>query len=46
MIKAIIFDLDVQTGFQRKANDAIDRIESSGIAFFESYISFVFRDTP
>jgi thymidylate kinase len=36
VIRAIIFDLDVQTGFQRKANDAIDRIESSGIAFFES----------
>ena len=32
----IIFDLDVQTGFNRKANDAIDRIESSGIPFFES----------
>jgi len=31
----IIYDLDVQTGFDRKANDVIDRIESSGIEFFE-----------
>ena len=32
----IIFDLDVQTGFARKANDVIDRIESSGVDFFEN----------
>jgi dTMP kinase len=31
----IIYDLDVKIGFQRKANDVIDRIESSGIDFFE-----------
>ena len=31
----IIYDLDVKTGFDRKANDIIDRIESSGINFFE-----------
>jgi dTMP kinase len=31
----IIYDLDVKTGFERKANDVIDRIESSGINFFE-----------
>jgi len=31
----IIYDLDVKAGFKRKANDAIDRIESSGINFFE-----------
>jgi len=31
----IIYDLNVQTGFDRKANDVIDRIESSGIEFFE-----------
>ena len=31
----IIYDLDVKTGFKRKANDVIDRIESSGINFFE-----------
>ena len=31
----IIYDLDVKTGFERKANDDIDRIESSGINFFE-----------
>tara|TARA_B100001250_G_scaffold60647_1_gene47334 strand:+ start:2095 stop:2688 length:594 start_codon:yes stop_codon:yes gene_type:complete len=31
----IIYDLDVKTGFERKANDVIDRIESSGIDFFE-----------
>ena len=27
--------MDVKTGFERKANDVIDRIESSGINFFE-----------
>jgi thymidylate kinase len=27
--------LDVKAGFKRKANDVIDRIESSGIDFFE-----------
>ena len=32
----IIYDLDVKTGFKRKANDVIDRIESSGIDFFEN----------
>jgi thymidylate kinase len=26
----------VKTGFKRKANDVIDRIESSGIDFFEN----------
>jgi dTMP kinase len=31
----IIYDLDVKLGFERKANDVIDRIESSGIDFFE-----------
>ena len=31
----IIYDLDVKIGFERKANDVIDRIESSGINFFE-----------
>ena len=31
----IIYDLDVKAGFERKANDVIDRIESSGINFFE-----------
>ena len=31
----IIYDLDVKLGFERKANDVIDRIESSGINFFE-----------
>tara|TARA_Y100001970_G_scaffold291452_1_gene428629 strand:+ start:995 stop:1588 length:594 start_codon:yes stop_codon:yes gene_type:complete len=31
----IIYDLDVKAGFKRKANDVIDRIESSGINFFE-----------
>jgi dTMP kinase len=31
----IIYDLDVKAGFKRKANDVIDRIESSGIDFFE-----------
>ena len=31
----IIYDLDVKVGFERKANDVIDRIESSGINFFE-----------
>jgi dTMP kinase len=30
----IIYDLDVKIGFERKANDVIDRIESSGINFF------------
>ena len=28
-------DLDVKAGFRRKANDVIDRIESSGNDFFE-----------
>jgi dTMP kinase len=32
----IIYDLDVKIGFERKANDVIDRIESSGIEFFEN----------
>ena len=32
----IIYDLDVQTGFKRKSNDVIDRIESSGTNFFEN----------
>ena len=32
----IIYDLDVKIGFKRKANDDIDRIESSGIKFFEN----------
>ncbi|MDA8613912.1 dTMP kinase [Gammaproteobacteria bacterium] len=31
----IIYDLDVKTGFKRKSNDVIDRIESSGTNFFE-----------
>ncbi|MDB4183869.1 dTMP kinase, partial [Gammaproteobacteria bacterium] len=31
----IIYDLDVALGFERKSGDAIDRIESSGIDFFE-----------
>ena len=31
----IIYDLDVKTGFERKTNDVIDRIESSGMDFFE-----------
>ena len=31
----IIYDLDVKAGFRRKANDVIDRIESSGNDFFE-----------
>tara|TARA_B100001113_G_C20980662_1_gene565904 strand:- start:4 stop:597 length:594 start_codon:yes stop_codon:yes gene_type:complete len=31
----IIYDLDVKAGFKRKAKDEIDRIESSGIDFFE-----------
>jgi dTMP kinase len=31
----IIYDLDVKVGFERKSNDVIDRIESSGIDFFE-----------
>ena len=31
----IIYDLDVKAGFKRKAKDVIDRIESSGINFFE-----------
>ena len=31
----IIYDLDVKIGFERKANDVIDRIESSGMEFFE-----------
>ena len=31
----IIYDLDVNIGFKRKAKDDIDRIESSGINFFE-----------
>ena len=31
----IIYDLDVKVGFERKYNDVIDRIESSGIDFFE-----------
>ena len=32
----IIYDLDVKTGFDRKANDVIDRIESSGVNLFEN----------
>ena len=32
----IVYDLDVKVGFERKANDDIDRIESSGIDFFEN----------
>ena len=32
----IIYDLDVKLGFERKANDDIDRIESSGMNFFEN----------
>ncbi len=32
----IIYDLDVKAGFKRKTNDVIDRIESSGINFFEN----------
>ena len=32
----IIYDLDVKIGFERKANDVIDRIESSGMEFFEN----------
>ena len=31
----ILYDLDVKQGFQRKANDTKDRIESSGLEFFE-----------
>ncbi len=31
----ILYDLDVQTGFKRKTNDVKDRIESSGLEFFE-----------
>ena len=31
----IIYDLDVNAGFKRKKDDVIDRIESSGIEFFE-----------
>ena len=31
----IILDIDVETGFKRKAADAKDRIESSGDAFFQ-----------
>jgi len=31
----ILYDLDVQTGFQRKVSDTKDRIESSGLPFFE-----------
>ncbi len=31
----IIYDLDVNIGFKRKVKDDIDRIESSGINFFE-----------
>ena len=32
----VIYDLDVKIGFERKANDVIDRIESSGMEFFEN----------
>lgn len=32
----IIYDLDVKIGFERKAHDVIDRIESSGMEFFEN----------
>ena len=31
----IIYDLDVKTAFNRKTNDVKDRIESSGLDFFE-----------
>ncbi len=31
----IIYDLDVKLGFARKSNDVKDRIESSGLEFFE-----------
>ena len=31
----IIYDLNVEAGFERKTNDIIDRIESSGINFFK-----------
>ena len=31
----IIYDLDVKLGFARKSNDDKDRIESSGLEFFE-----------
>ena len=31
----IIYDLDVKLGFERIANDDIDRIESSGFNFFD-----------
>ena len=31
----IIYDLDVALGFARKSGDTIDRIESSGLDFFE-----------
>tara|TARA_B110000967_G_C18897489_1_gene571825 strand:- start:1068 stop:1667 length:600 start_codon:yes stop_codon:yes gene_type:complete len=31
----ILYDLDVQIGFQRKSRDTKDRIESSGLDFFE-----------
>jgi len=31
----IIYDLDVELGFARKSNDVKDRIESSGLEFFE-----------
>jgi len=31
----IIYDLDVKLGFARKSNDVEDRIESSGLEFFE-----------
>ena len=31
----LIYDLDVKLGFARKANDVEDRIESSGLEFFE-----------
>ena len=31
----IIYDLDVKAGFERKTHDVIDRIESSGMKFFE-----------
>ena len=31
----IIYDLDVALGFERKSGDTIDRIESSGLDFFE-----------
>ena len=31
----IIYDLDVKLGFERKANDDIDSIESSGFNFFD-----------